>query len=207
MRCIKGQFPVKPAFVMIMGILLTGCLGGGNKVSYFVVNPGDLSVVGNGATENLKIELLNLHVPRYLERTHIAVRTSGNSLQFSELNQWGEDLRKNLMRTLARNLAQLLSTADISTPLSRSSSIPDYRLEVHIDQFEQDVDGFVRLAARWQLIDAGDDTPLGIRAAELTGTRKLDENDYDEMVSEMRDLFGQLCTSIAEEISDRASAG
>ena len=187
---------------------LGGCLGGGDKVAFYVVNPADLRMLdADGNADKVSIELLNLRVPAYLERSHIAVRTGENSMTFSEYNQWGENLRKNLMRTLSRNLGHLLDTSEISTPLNRSSTEPDYRLEVLIDQFELDTDGYVRLSARWQLIDAASDAPLGLKSADLTAGRTVDGKDYESMVGEMRDLFGQLSVMIAEDIRAARRSG
>lgn len=187
--------------VLLSGLLLGACLGGsGGTVRYYLVNPADFSAADKGPDKKLVIQIINLQIPQYLERSQIAVRTGENSLQFSEFNQWGENLRKNLMQTMARNLAGLLASADIATPLNRSSSMPDYRLEIHIDQFEQGSDGLVRLAARWQLIDAASSEPLGTHSADLKSRQRIPGRDYDQMVSAMRDLYGQLSRMIADNI-------
>ena len=69
----------------------------------------------------------------------------------NNIHQWGENLRKNLLRTMSRTLSQLLSTLDIGTPLNRSASLPDYRVQIHIEQFELESNDKVKLVARWQL--------------------------------------------------------
>jgi uncharacterized lipoprotein YmbA len=189
------------AGLLLVSALLAGCsMGGGAKVRYYLVNPVDTAAIGDAAAKPVAIEIINLHVPEYLERSHIAVRTGANNLQFSEFNQWGENLRKNLMRTMARNLGGLLSTSAISTPLSRSSAAPDYRLEIHIDQFERDSDGLVKLSARWQLIQGATAEPLGVRSVDLRSEFSQSERDYDRMVGEMRDLFGRLSRLIADDV-------
>lgn len=182
-------------------LVLAGCSStGGNSVRFYVVNPVDQTSAIDSTRARLKIEILDLHVPQYLERSHIATRIGENRLQFSEFNQWGENLRKNLMRTMARNLTSLLSTSDISTPFSRSSSIPDYRVEIHIDQFEMDSEGIVNLSARWQVIDAENDEPLGIQSTDLSSRYRVPDGNFDQMVGEMRDLYGELSRMIAESI-------
>lgn len=191
--------------ILLSGLLLSGCLGGGNTIRYYLVNPVGFSDVHGAAEKKLAVRIINLHIPQYLEHLHIAVRTGENSLQYSEFNQWGEDLRKNLMRTMARNLASLLSTADISTPLNRSSSTPDFQLEIHIDQFEKDSDGLVRLAARWQLVNPAGGEALGIHSANLESGNRVPDRDYDRMVGEMRDLYGQLSRMIADSILQAAA--
>ena len=186
--------------VFLAGWLLAGCSAGGGNVRFYTVNPLDLPAVDAGTDAQLAIEILNLHVPEYLERSHIATRDGSNSLHFSEFNQWAENLRKNLTRTMARNLSGLLGTAAISTPFSRSSARPDFQLEIHIDQFEQDSDGVVKLAARWQLIRTETSAPLGVHSLELRSPDPLKEQDYDLMAGAMRDLFGDLSRKIADDI-------
>ena len=187
------------SILLSAALVQIGCLGAGSTVRYYTVNPVD-AVPAAAAQRQLAIDILNVHVPDYLERPHIATRDGNNSLQFSDTNMWAENLRKNLMRTMVRNLSAMLGTSAISTPLSRSSARPDYLLEIHIDQFEQDSDTRVKLAARWQLIRAGDDKPLGVHSVDLQGETQVPEHDYDRMTGDMRELYGRLSRKIADDI-------
>ncbi len=190
-------------FILLIGAgLLSGCLGGGatTPIRYYLIDPTEYSNASLMAVRPLSIEIIDLHIPQYLERFHIASRSSESRLEFSEYNQWGENLRKNLLRTLARNLSRLLSTIDIGTPLNRSSSLPDYRVQIHIEQFEQDVENKVKLVARWQLSGGLQSEPLGVFSAELQSQQTIEEENYDQMVSVMRQLYGELSERIAESI-------
>ncbi len=189
-------------FIAVLSLLAmcAGCAGGNIKATrYYLIDPvsyeQDLESVSP-----LRIEIIDLHIPQYLERFHIATRVSENRLVFSESHQWGENLRKNLLRTLAGNLSGLLNTNDIGTPLNRSASSPDYRLQVYIEKFERDSDYKVRLLARWQLSVADMNEPVGVFSRELVGAATLQPSDYDAMVSSMRQLYGQLCQHIADSI-------
>lgn len=185
--------------------LFAGCMGGGaGPVRYYLIDPVPADEPQTEADVSLAVEILDLHVPQYLDRFHIATRSGENRLSFSDQHQWGESLRKNLLRTLARNLSQRLNTVDVATPLNRSSSRPDVRMQVHIEQFELDADGFVKLAARWQITDGGSNEPLAIRRAGLTGDAVVPHNDYTAIVADMRSLFGRLSRLIAESISTQA---
>ncbi len=189
-------------------VFLNGCLGGGSApVRYYLVDPVTVDRLQVSAGEPLAVEILDLHLPQYLERFHIAVRTGENRLDFSEQHQWGENLRKNLMRTLARNLSRLLDTVDVATPLNRSSSRPDIRVQVYIEQFERDIDGYVKLSSRWQISDGESNEPLATRRTDLTAPSAVAANDYGAMVADMRELFGRLSRSIAESIVARLDAG
>lgn len=202
-RSILKSF--KCCAVIPLLFLLAGCMGGGaGAVRYYLIDPVPADEAQTGTGESLAVEILDLHVPQYLDRFHIATRRGENRLVFSDQHQWGESLRKNLIRTLARNLSQQLNTVDVSTPLSRSSSRADVRVQVHIDQFELDTDGLVKLSARWQITDGGNNEPLAMRRADLTGDAVVSHNDYTAMVADMRSLFGRLSRLIAESISTQA---
>jgi len=182
--------------------LLSGCIGGGaaTPVRYYLVDPAEYPSASLKVVRQLNLEIINLHIPQYLERFHIATRSNESRLEFSESNQWGENLRKNLLRTMARNMSRLLSTIDIGTPLNRSSSLPDYRVQIHIDQFEQGIDNKVKLVARWQLSGGSKSESLGVFSAELKSQKTIEENNFDQMVSAMRQLYGELSERVAETI-------
>ena len=174
-------------------------MGGGNALRYYLIDPVDIQEQNEGARGSLSVEITDLHIPRYLERFQIVTRDEGNRLHLSDNNQWGENLRKNLLRTLALNLSAQLSTIDIGTPLNRSASIPDYRIQVFIFHFERDSDGMVRLAARWQLSD-GNESVLGTYNTSLDSSSRVGEKDYDAIVSSMQSLFGNLSEQIANSV-------
>ncbi len=190
-------------FSLLLLVLMSACAGGGGKaIRYYLIDPVVLDrqpVPAQGAP-SLSIEVLDLHIPQYLERFQIATRAGKGRLVFSDYHQWGENLRKNLLRTLSRNLSQLLATHDVGTPLNRSASRPDYRVQVYIEQFEMDIDNRVKLVARWQLTRSGKQEPLGVFALQLQGEQTIKDGDYDGMVWVMHKLYGQLSEEVATSI-------
>ena len=187
---------------LVFVTILTSCLGSGGKnipTKYYLIDPMEYDALNSRPDVQMSVEIIDVHIPQYLERFQIATRIGENRLKFSESNQWGENLRKNLMRTLSRNLSRLLATQDIGTPITRSLSSPDYRVIIYIEQFEQDVDGKVKLSARWQISGSLTSDPLGIHYQEMTSPA-IEKNDYDQVVAQMRQLYGDLSSKIAESI-------
>lgn len=200
--------PVRSLAVVALLLLLAGCMGGGSApIRYYLVDPVPVEPLQAEAGDVLAVEILDLHLPQYLERFNIATRTGENRLAFSDQHQWGENLRKNLMRTLARNLSRYLDTVDVSTPLNRSSSRPDVRVQVYIEQFERDAGGRVRLVSRWQLSDGASNEALLTRRAELAGESVVAAGDYEAMVADMRELFGELSRRITGSILAQVETG
>lgn len=181
--------------------LLAGCISGvGNTYVYYLIDPVADAVPIQQEDRPLAIEVQDLHIPQYLEKFQIATRDESNRLKYAEYKQWGENLRKNLTRTLARNLQAMLGTQDVGTPQNRSLSAPDYRLHVHIEQFERDRDARVRLIARWQLSQGGAAEVIEMHNANLMSDLEIGAADYDALVAEMQALYGELCRRIAESI-------
>ena len=195
----------KLILLLFVTFLLSSCMGGGatNPTRYYLLDPVEYTGDSVKAVRPLKIEIIDLQIPQYLERFQIASRSSESRLEFSDENQWGENLRKNLLRSLARNLSRILSTDDVGTPLNRSSSLPDYRIQIHIEQFEQDVDGSVKLFARWQLSNTAKNVESSkVSSIGLQSKTKIEEGNYDQMVAAMRELFGELSLRIADSIME-----
>jgi uncharacterized protein len=188
--------------VALSALLLAGCLGkGGTSTRYYLVDPVQPENAAP-ATTPLAVEIMDLEIPQYLERFQIATRTGSNGIVYAEYHQWGENLRKNLLRTLARNLALLLGSSDVSTPLNRSLATPDYRVQMHVDQFEQDVDGRVRLKARWQVLDARAKRAVPTsHVTELESGEAYGAKDFEQVVAAMTGLYGTLATQVAASIA------
>ncbi|MFT7141221.1 MAG: putative lipoprotein YmbA [Sulfitobacter sp.] len=174
-------------------VLLSGCGGAPIGISYYVIDPVTMPPVAEFGTKS--VQILDLKLPQYLERFQIARREGSNRLTFATNHQWGENLRKNLYRTMTRNLAELLGTADIGTAINRSFATPDYVLRVSIEAFEQGADGRVQLAARYQVSNG---------AGELLATKQFssavnrDSGDrYGDMVADLQALYAELSREIA----------
>ena len=192
----------KSVALIFLAILLSSCAGVSSSapIRYYLIDPEESLNTIHKSSKPLSIEIISLHIPQYLDRFHIATRKSESRLEFSENHQWGENLRKNLLRTMSRNLSSLLSTIDIGTPLNRSSSPPDYRVKIHIEQFEQESNKKVKLVARWQLLGGPESKALGIFNANLQDQNTIEKNNFEQMVLVMRQLFGTLSQRVANTI-------
>jgi uncharacterized lipoprotein YmbA len=182
----------KRCLTMFIGtILLSSCSTPQTLTSYYVIDPTPMPAIADLGKKS--VQIADLKLPQYLERFQIARREGTNRLTFSDEQQWGENLRKNLYRTMTRNLAVLLSTPDVGTAINRSFAKPDYVLRVSIEAFEQTADGKTQLSARYQ-----------ISAGELLTTRQFassvnrnSRDQYSDMVADLQALYAELCLDIA----------
>jgi uncharacterized lipoprotein YmbA len=187
----------KRCFTMLISIiLLASCSTPQKKISYYVIDPTPMLAIAN--LDKKSVQVLDLKLPQYLERFQIARREGANRLTFSDNQQWGENLRKNLYRTMTRNLSTLLGTPDVGTAINRSLAKPDYVLRVSIEAFEQAADGRTQLAARYQISDDGGAL---LSTRQFSSDISRDSRDgYSEMVADLQALFAELCLDIATSL-------
>ena len=160
--------------------LLAGCLGGSSPpVRYYVLSPtaGEQSTATNS---ELAVEIATIHLPQYLDRPHLVTRSGDNRLRILQSHQWGGNLRKDMMRTLAINLSHLLDTANVSIAPHRASSLNSYRVVIEILQFEKDIDNHVKLSAQWKITRGIERKNLATKITTLTSDLTAKEDDYDE---------------------------
>ena len=179
--------------------VLTGCAGSSNSIRYFMIDPMDFTADNRDDSE-LVIEIMDVNIPQYLERFNIISRGNSNQLYLSENNQWGDNFRKNLLRTMAQNLSSLLGTNDVGTPINRTLSNADYRLQIHIEQFERNYDGYVSLIAMWQVLDNHHQGQISTHSTSLTSNQTYVMEDYENIVLAMRELYGEFSQLVAESI-------
>ncbi len=182
-------------------VLLAGCSGSsGPGIRYYILDQGNVARLP--ARPGLRLAIVDLQIPQYLERYQLVTRTAENRLDFSETHQWGDNLRKNLTRTLADNLSASLGTVDIGTPANRTASDPDYSIQVYITRFERDAEGVVRLSARWQVTESVENrSRVRSHDSHLVGTRTFQPGDYAGTVTAMGELFTTLSDLIAGSLT------
>jgi uncharacterized lipoprotein YmbA len=198
---------------LVLSFMLTGSVWFGcasKSTRFYVLNPLDsgTGIVNDvEAKDALSVEVVSLRLPQYLERPQIVTRSSENRLELAEYHQWGGSLRKNMIRVLAKNLSQLLETPNIAISPHRPPVPPDFRVELEVMRFERDFDGQVRLSAQWRLSYGEDQRPLATRMTELTNPEVSAGTDFEQTVSAMSALYGELSRIIAREILKEVHGG
>jgi len=181
---------------------LAGCSSSGGTVTrYYLIEPMPASTSVDIEATDLAVAITNLSLPQYLEKFQIASRRQGNQLVFASSHQWAESLRKNLSRVLASNLSRLLGTADVGSPVSRSASRPDIRISVGSENFERGPEGYITVAARWQLSSTAG---LTTHAETLRSDSRVDAKNFAGTVRTLNDLFNDLSVAIALSVQEEA---
>ena len=192
--------PFKLASFVVTMVLLTGCSSSADAVRYYLIEPVSVAGTPSEGAQAISIEIVDLEIPQYMERLQIASRRPDSQLVFASTHRWGESLRKNLTRALARNLTNLLGTPNIGTPANRLNSPPTYRLTVYIERFERGADGYVHLLARWQLIHRETGETIINSSNAYRSEYRIDSQDFAGSVLAMSKLLGDLSETVAGRI-------
>src|SRR3990167_11170431 len=89
---------------------------------------------------------------KYLNQSPIVTRTSLNKLNVDEFHQWGEPLRDNFTRVLAKDVQNILQTHYVATyPWPLSESI-HYQVVVEVFRFDATSEGKVICEMNYQII-------------------------------------------------------
>jgi len=199
--------------VSIVGLLLLGLLsgcssGGATKHRYYVINPVAESSAGEVVgTSDLAVQVTSLRLPQYLDRPQIVTRRTGNSLKLAEFHQWGGNLRKDMVRVLAKNLSTLLGTPHIAIAPAHPGRHIDVAVELEVMAFERDADGYVNLSAQWRLVGGKAGDEIETRFTTIHSRVQSEENDYEQTVEQMTWSFAELSREIAAAIRGRAGHG
>lgn len=189
--------------MLFLPILMLASCSGSAPIRHYLIDPSPGPQLTDSADDSLVIEILDVELPRYLDRQAIVRRGRDGQILLSSGHQWGEALRLNLLRTLSINLSEQLGSVDVSTPRTRSATRPDFRVLVVIEAFEADVEGRVRLDARWQLMQGGDHSTVVTRLSRLRSEERVGERDYAAQVVAMSTLFGTLSAEIARALLEQ----
>jgi uncharacterized lipoprotein YmbA len=164
-------FRPKHLAIMICWLVLAGCLGGPSAPTNFymlsALSPTQAGTSAATAEGGIRIGLVTVVVPEYLNRNEIVVNLDNTVYQLAEFNQWAEPLNDNLTRVLAENLTNLLRDGSIDIFLASDSSIPlDYRLEIDVVRLDGNLGDQVTLVAQWALLEAEEDDLKLMRRSE-----------------------------------------
>ncbi|PSQ92329.1 MAG: hypothetical protein BRD30_02555 [Bacteroidetes bacterium QH_2_63_10] len=144
-----------------------------NATYYLLSSPSDLDTLSTDTT-GLKVGLRQPRLASYLDATRIVRRHGPNTVQFSEFQQWGEDLSQGIGRTVAFALERQANIRSVEVVPWPKGVTFDYVLELHVLGFEgvgpppppPDADdapvpeGHSRMVVQWTIRNPADNTLL-----------------------------------------------
>ncbi len=189
--------------IIFLAVILAGCLGGPSPpTNFYMLSPLSQTQAGPTAAtaeSRIRIGLVTVVIPEYLNRNEIVVNLDNTIYQLAEFDKWAEPLSDNLTRVLEENLNNLLQTDSINVFLASESSILfDYRLEVDVLRLDGNLGDQVTLVAQWALLEAEQDDLKLIRRSGFN--QQAADNTYKELVLAKSGVIEQLCREMAVAI-------
>ena len=139
-----------------------------------------------------------IRIPDYLDRPQIVTRGAAGEIALAEFDRWGEPVKYNLIRVLAKNLSILLCTNTIAFFPWRGGIPIDYRIEMDVLRMEGNLGGDVSLEAWWTVL-SGDGKRM-LLAKKSNFTEPTGGQDYQALVSAQSRNLEALSRDIAEGI-------
>lgn len=191
-------------FCCCVALLLPGCLGKGSNPSRYYVLHEIAQPVGDPGPDlftedNALLQIGPISLPRYLDRSQIVSRSSGNQVDLAEFDRWSEPLHESFTRVLAGNLGTLLPTDDILIYPNRGSADETfYQLKMEVTRFDGRRDGEVTLEARWIVV--GQRNRKVLPQARSLYTAPVAGNDYAGYVAALNRTMEKLSREIADKV-------
>ena len=144
--------------VAVLGALLAGCISAPEPYRHYTLLPPDAALQTPAAPDRagFYFTLRPIEVPAQVNATMLVVRRSPGEVQVLDTHRWSAPLPDELSQALSLQLGSLLGTLDVGH-VRAGSSLPVYRLRVHVRRFEIALGRQVLLDVNWSL--AGGRTP------------------------------------------------
>ena len=182
------KFPLSPLLVAVM---LAGCSTSSNFYQLNVPGP-------SGTVRTLPktvVGIAEVDVADYLDQPQMVTRLDEEMLHINETERWAGALDKNIQQALRTSLARRLPryafvTRPYDEPLDEA-----YRLYIHVDRFDGDINGTVRFEGRWSLVRIQDNTTV---LSQEIRRRAASESGFPSIVKTQ----AKLVDSVAEDIAN-----
>jgi uncharacterized lipoprotein YmbA len=205
MQTVKSSRNIVMAVLAACALNACSSTGGDVQTHFYVLDAlpaGMTALEGKQRKRPVSIDIAALRLPQYLQRPQIVTRTSNNELKLAEYHQWGGNLAKNMMRIIARNLAQLLNTTQITVFSRRPATPPDVRVEIDVLRFELAPDSRVHLSAQWRTATDSEGATTITTISDYYSDPLASPAKMDATVRAMSELTGRLSTDIAYAVID-----
>lgn len=190
---------------LVSSMALPGCAS--DPVTRYYVLAASAPLPARAAEKAVAVVIRDVKLPQYLERVQIVTRGSENRLLMADYELWAGELRQDMTRVLAENLARLLPSDRVVAAPHTLKLQPDVRLELEVLRFERDALGKVELSARWWITRGTDGTVLASQGATLSGPPLGSNAPYEAIVASMSAVYSELAREIARSIQARSATG
>jgi len=146
----------------------------------------------------LSIGIGPIKIPEYIDRPQIVTRGASNEFTLAEFDRWGEPIKDNLTRVLAKNISLLVCTKAVAFFPWRGVLPMDYRIQMEVLRLDGNLGGSVSLEAWWVVL-SGDGKSM-LLAKKSSFTEAVGGKDFKSLVAGESRALEKLSREIAETL-------
>lgn len=188
----------KPFITALLLILLSGCIRA-PTVQFFVLEP--LSQSASSTVESSRQRTIGIGpvtVPSLLEHKQIITRSSNNTVQIAEFQQWASPLQDELLQALSRNLSTLQPNNIVHTyPWSIHGTV-DLQVIIDIIRFDTIPGESANLEANWTIKNENSHDIL--KNGHSLINHSLSDSSYPATVRALSRILGEFSRELSLEL-------
>ena len=189
---------------VLLAVLLAGCAGQSPRSNFYTLSAEAkplAGVAGNCSSQAISVGPVSW--PRYLDQPRIVTRVGANRLEESEFNRWGGSLEDGFVRTVIKNLSDLLLSELVVNYRRSEHFAPVYRVEIVVNQFDGQMGESVILDAKWSILADASSKLEMVKTSSIQ--KSTSAPGYEALVNASSLAVAQLSEEIAVQL-DRLCA-
>ncbi len=190
---------------ILLATLLSSCAlltKSKDERTYYAFRSSSASPIAN--KPSLEAHVRSVSIPGYLDRTQLVSRTNANEVNVLDRFLWAESLDKEVARTVAASLRQLLGTSQVVALDSELAPLSTgLKIDIEITRFELDQDGNVIFEGLYLIANRTDTEKGRNQSFRFTAPVTTSVDQKAAVVAAMNSCLDELSLDIARTLAKR----
>ncbi|HEX5126367.1 MAG TPA: PqiC family protein [Rhodocyclaceae bacterium] len=190
-----------PAFAILSLAMLCACSSNSPAPHYYTLststaNTSDASSPLASAA-NYSVGVATATLPDAIDRPQLVVRINANRVDMLEDQRWADDLKREIPRVVAENLAQRLGSSRVAAYPQHAAENTDYTVLLDVQRFDSEPNEAATLDILWTLRRTSNVTP---RTTHFIWREPVNGIGFDALVAAHSRALAKLSDQIAQAI-------
>ncbi len=182
----------------LLVILLSGCVGT-PSVQFYVLETLSQAAPSPIPTDKQRlIGIGPISIPTLLEHQQIVTRSSDNTVQIAEFQQWASPLQDNLLQALTRNLSTLQPNNIVRAYPWNIHGTVDLQVIVDIVRFDTTPGESANLEANWTVKNEA--THAVLKSGHSVINRPMADSSYPGTVKTLSKILGEFSQELSSAL-------
>jgi len=190
-------------FVAFACVMVVSCVSSGPATRYYSLFADTTLQRFTLNDKNVSMGIGPIVIPEYLDNPSVVTLTGSQRIRVAGYDAWAGNIKEAITRVLAHNISTSLAVDDIWAFPWDNRVRPGYQLRVVFEEFGGTPGGYVRLSAKWTLLNQAADSVL------LLGSTSLDErtesSDMNSYVTALNRLLNRFSVAVSQDVAEHLS--